>query len=101
MGTRRLLRADAARATGEDGGSVTAAEVLGNIEAMTYALQTVQAGSPITVPVLLEGRNRRLLGGTALGDDAAAAFVIRQKLDWRKFVQSVRCRICTAATRYR
>ncbi|MGB6712579.1 MAG: Fic family protein, partial [Candidatus Cybelea sp.] len=57
----------------------TAAEVLGNIEAMTYALQTVQAGSPITVPVLLE-THRRLLGGTALGDDHGGR--IRDRQNW-------------------
>ena len=79
VGARRLLRADAARASGEDGGDVTAAEVLGNIEAMTYALQTVQAGSPITVPVLLE-THRRLLGGTALGDDHGGR--IRDRQNW-------------------
>ena len=79
VGARRLLRADAARASGEDGGDVTAAEVLGNIEAMTYALQTVQAGSPITVPVLLE-THRRLLGSTALGEDHGGR--IRYRQNW-------------------
>ncbi len=54
VGARRLLRADAARASGEDGADVTAAEVLGNIEAMTYALETVQAGSPITFRCFLK-----------------------------------------------
>jgi Fic family protein len=79
VGARRLLRADAARASGEDGPDVTAAEVLGNIEAMTYALQTVQAGSPITVPVLLE-THRRLLEGTALGEDHGGR--IRDRQNW-------------------
>jgi Fic family protein len=79
VGVRRLLRADAARAGGEDRGDVTAAEVLGNIEAMTYALQTVQAGSPITVPVLLE-THRRLLGGTPLADVHVGR--IRDQQNW-------------------
>jgi Fic family protein len=79
VGARRLLRTDAARASGEDGGDVTAAEVLGNIEAMTYALQTLHTGSPITVPVLLE-THRRLLGGTALGDDHGGR--IRGRQNW-------------------
>jgi Fic family protein len=79
VGARRLLRADAARASGEDGGDVTAAEVLGNIEAMTYALQTVQAGSPITVPVLLE-THRRLLGGTTPADVHVGR--IRDRQNW-------------------
>jgi Fic family protein len=96
VGARRLLRTDAARAlacsgqcepadlvvpyaSGEDGGDVTAAEVLGNIEAMKYALQTLHTGSPITVPVLLE-THRRLLGGTALGDDHGGR--IRGRQNW-------------------
>lgn len=79
VGARRLLRADAARAGGEDAGDVTAAEVLGNIEAMTYALQTVHTRSPITVPVLLE-THRRLLEGTALGDDHGGR--IRGRQNW-------------------
>lgn len=79
VGARRLLRADAARAGGEDGSDVTAAEVIGNIEAMTYALKTVDTGSPITVPVLLE-THRRLLKGTALGDDHGGR--IRDRQNW-------------------
>jgi Fic family protein len=79
VGARRLLRADAARASGEDGGDVMATEVLGNIEAMTYAFRTVQAGSPITVPVLLE-THRRLLGGTALADIHVGR--IRDQQNW-------------------
>ncbi len=79
VGARRLLRADAARDGGEEAGDVTAAEVLGNIEAMTYALETVHTGSPITVPVLLE-THRRLLGGTALGEDHAGR--IRSQQNW-------------------
>jgi Fic family protein len=79
VGARRLLRADAARASGDDGGDVTAAEVLGNIDAMTYALQTVQAGSPITLPVLLE-THHRLLEGTTLGKDHGGR--IRDRQNW-------------------
>jgi Fic family protein len=79
VGARRLLRADAARSSGEDGADITAAEVLGNIEAMTYALQTVQAGSPITVPVLLE-THRRLLEGTVPGEDRSGH--IRDRQNW-------------------
>lgn len=79
VGARRLLRADAARASGEDAVDVTAAEVLGNIEAMTFALQTVQIGSQITVPMLLE-THRRLLEGTALGDNHGGR--IRTAQNW-------------------
>ncbi|HEX4012885.1 MAG TPA: Fic family protein [Candidatus Cybelea sp.] len=77
VGARRLLRADAARAGGEDGGDVTASEVLGNIEAMTYALETVHTGSPITISVLLE-THRRLFEGTPLSDDHGGRIRIRQ-----------------------
>lgn len=38
-----------ARASGENENDVTAAEVLGNIDAMTYALQSVKAGTKITL----------------------------------------------------
>ena len=79
VGARRLLRADAARASGEVRRDVTATEVLGNIDAMTYALQTVQAGTQITVPVLLE-THRRLLDGTALGEDHGGR--IRDQQNW-------------------
>ena len=79
VGARRLLRADAARAIGEDEVDVTAAEVLGNIEAMTYALETVGSGSKITLPVLLE-THRRLLQGTEIGEDHGGR--IRTRQNW-------------------
>ena len=79
VGARRLLRADAARASGEVGGDVTATEVLGNIDAMTYALQTVQAGTQITVAVILDP-HRRLLEGTVLGEDYGGR--IRDQQNW-------------------
>ena len=77
VGARRLLRADAARASGEDEGDVTAAEVVGNIEAMSYALETVRGGSQITLPVLLE-THRRLLQGTEIGEDHGGRIRMRQ-----------------------
>ena len=65
VGGRRLLRAEAARALGEDAKDVTATEVLGNIQAMTWALRVVGRGDDITVDHLLEA-HRRLLEGTRL-----------------------------------
>jgi Fic family protein len=65
VGGRRLLRAEAATALGEDAHDVTATEVLGNIEAMTWALGVVGRGDDITLENLLEA-HRRLLDGTRL-----------------------------------
>ena len=65
IGGRRLLRADAARQIGEDPSDVTAAEVLGNIDAMVWGVEAVESGGQITVEILLEA-HRRLLAGTSL-----------------------------------
>jgi Fic family protein len=63
VGPRRLLRADAARALGEPDTDVTAAELLGTIDAMAFAIQSIHQGSPITSQVLLE-THRRLLASS-------------------------------------
>jgi len=65
IGARRLLRAEAARGLGDDPSDVTAVEVLGNIDAMVYAIEQIDAGDPITVDLLLEV-HRRLLAKTRL-----------------------------------
>jgi Fic family protein len=65
VGPARILRADAARESGEPERDETAAEVLGNIEAMSHALHSVNEGQDITLPLLLEA-HRRLLTPTAL-----------------------------------
>jgi Fic family protein len=65
VGARRLLRAQAARELGEAPSDVTAAEVLGNIDAMVFAIQAVGPGSDITLELLSEV-HRRLLAGTRL-----------------------------------
>ena len=49
VGGRRLLRADAARQLGEASRDVTALEVLGNIDAMVWGVDTVEPGGPITL----------------------------------------------------
>jgi len=65
IGARRLLHADAERRLGEPPRDVTAAEVLGNIDAMLYAVDKVDAGDLVSVELLLE-IHRRLLSGTRL-----------------------------------
>ena len=67
VGSKRLLRAEAARALGEDPRDVTATEVLGNIQAMTWALGGVRRGDDITVDRILEA-HRRLLDGTRMAE---------------------------------
>jgi Fic family protein len=65
IGARRLLRAEAARVLGDDPSDVTAVEVLGNIDAMVYGIDTVGTGDSVTVEILLES-HRRLLSGTRI-----------------------------------
>ena len=65
VGGRRLLRADAARQLGEASRDVTSLEVLGNIDAMVWGVDTVGPGRPITLQTLLEA-HRRLVAGTRL-----------------------------------
>jgi Fic family protein len=67
IGARRLLRAEAARELGEERLDVTAAEVLGNIDAMVAGVQTITKGRPITVELLLD-MHRRLLAGSRLAE---------------------------------
>ena len=57
---------------------VTAVEVLGNIKAMSWALNTVGPGDEITLEALLEA-HRRLLTGTHLEEMAG---YIREKQNW-------------------
>lgn len=65
VGGRRLLRAQAARQLGEDPRDVTAVEVLGNIEAMAWAVEAVPPAGAISVEIVREA-HRRLLAGTRL-----------------------------------
>jgi Fic family protein len=78
VGGRRLLRAEAATALGEDARDVTATEVLGNIQAMTWALGAVGPGDDITVDHLLKA-HRRLLDGTRLQELGGK---IREDQNW-------------------
>jgi Fic family protein len=63
VGERRLLLAEAARVMGEPTGDVTAEAVLGNIEAMRYAVEELAGKERITVEDMCEA-HRRLLERT-------------------------------------
>jgi Fic family protein len=76
VGGRRLLRAAAAREFGDEPSDVTAAEVLGNIDAMVCAV--ADADRRITVDHLLEV-HRRLLAGTRLERHAG---IVRTEQNW-------------------
>lgn len=78
IGGRRLLRAEAARALGERSGDVTAEEVLGNIESMTWAVEKLAAAEEVTVDGLLEA-HRLLLRGTRSEDHGGR---IRDEQNW-------------------
>ena len=78
MGGRRLLRAEAARALGDDPRDVTAGEVLGNIETMVWSMQTAAGTEEISVGHLQE-MHRRLLTGTRLAPHVGQ---IRTQQNW-------------------
>jgi Fic family protein len=65
IGARRLLHAEVVRGLNEAPSDVTATEVLGNIDAMAYGIETINEGDAITMDVLL-GIHERLLAGTRL-----------------------------------
>jgi Fic family protein len=78
VGGRRLLRAEAAREAGLSAGDVTAEEVLGNIEAMKWAVDVLGSAKNITVSGVLEV-HRKLLAGTRL---AVHGGRIRDEQNW-------------------
>jgi len=65
VGGRRLLRAELARSFGEEPEDVTAAEVLNNIGAMSFAIDALARGRALRVEDLLEV-HKRLLAGTRM-----------------------------------
>ena len=77
-GGRRLIRAEAARALGDEVGDVTAEEILGNIAAMAWAVEALSEMQTIEVEHLVEV-HRRLLANTRLHDQAG---VIRDSQNW-------------------
>lgn len=78
VGSRRLLRAEVARELGDDSIDVTAAEVLGNIDAMVWAIDAVRHDQKISLDHILE-IHRRLLAGTRLDEHAGR---IRTEQNW-------------------
>lgn len=78
IGAGRLLRADWAQRNGVQESDATAREVLGNVDAMNFAVGSVGIGDEINVPMLLE-MHRRLLEHTAL---AKYAGVLRDRQNW-------------------
>jgi Fic family protein len=78
IGARRLLRAEAARNLGEPTRDVTAAEVLGNIDAMSAAISEIGPGDPISADTLL-AFHRRLLENTR---QARYAGQLRENQNW-------------------
>jgi Fic family protein len=78
VGGRRLLRAEMASDLGDDARDVTATEVLGNIEAMRWATDTLASAPRVEVSDICE-IHRRLLTGTR---HEQIAGVIRTKQNW-------------------
>jgi len=78
IGPRRLLRAEAARGLEDQPSDVTAAEVLANIDAMVYGVETVGPGDPITVESLLD-IHRRLLAGSPVAEHGGC---LREVQNW-------------------
>jgi Fic family protein len=78
VGGRRLLRAEAAREAGAKPEDVTAEEVLGNIEAMRWAVDVLASAKAITVGGILEV-HRRLLAGTRLAEHGGRT---REQQNW-------------------
>ena len=76
VGGRRLLRADAAHRLGVEPLDVTSREVLGNIDAMTWAVSSLRPGGDVTMEALLE-THRRLLAGTRLEDHGGSVRTVQ------------------------
>lgn len=78
VGGRRLLRADAAKDIGTETRDVTADEVLGNIEAMTWSVSNLASAPTVDVDGLLEV-HRRLLHRSRIAEHAGQ---IRTTQNW-------------------
>lgn len=78
IGSRRLLRAQAARSKGEEPADVTALEVLNNLDAMSWAIETLTAKKAIRTKDLL-AIHARLLAGTRLEERGGR---IRSDQNW-------------------
>jgi len=78
VGGRRLLKAQLAVDLGQEPSDVTATEVLNNIEAMRWAVESLSTARPIAVEDLL-AIHERLLTGTSLGRYAGK---VREQQNW-------------------
>jgi Fic family protein len=78
VGARKLLRSEAARQLGERAIDLTAAEVLGNINAMNAAVHELGPGDPITPDTLL-AFHRRLMASSRV---PAPAGQLREQQNW-------------------
>jgi Fic family protein len=78
VGVRRLLRAQAAAALADAASDVTASEVLNNVEAMRWAVDSMADVEQITVDDLID-IHRRLLAGTRLDEHAGRT---RRQQNW-------------------
>jgi Fic family protein len=78
VGGRRLLKAQLALGLGQEAEDVTATEVLNNIDAMWWAVETAAERAVLTVGDLLEV-HRRLLQGTRLAEHGG---VLRDRQNW-------------------
>jgi Fic family protein len=78
VGARRLLKAQLAAGLGEDASDLTATEVLNNIEAIRWAVDSLADVDQITVDHLL-GVHKRLLAGTRLEEHAGR---LREQQNW-------------------
>jgi Fic family protein len=78
VGPRRLLKAQVAAGLGEDASDATATEVLNNIEAMRWAVDSPADAERISVDHLLE-IHKRLLTGTSLEEHAGR---FREQQNW-------------------
>jgi Fic family protein len=84
VGGRRLLRAEAARAAGDTNIDVTADEVLGNIDAMTWAVDTLSTADVVTVDGLLRV-HERLLARTRLHEHAGRVRTVQNWIGGSSF----------------
>ncbi|RKQ93373.1 Fic family protein [Solirubrobacter pauli] len=78
VGGRRLLRADLARSLDDARPDVTATEVLNNVEAMHWAVETLSGARELEVDDLL-AVNERLLAGTDMEPHGGK---IREEQNW-------------------
>jgi Fic family protein len=78
IGGRRLLEAQVTAALGEEPSDITATEVLNNVKAMRWAIDSLADVEQITVDDLL-GIHERLLAGTSLEQHAGE---LREQQNW-------------------